>query len=70
LNRGRGIHVFNDLPTLHRLIREYCVGKDEESWKKKTRKFMEEKEDPEGDPDAVEQDIVESPLKKRASPQK
>ena len=31
---------------------------------------MEEKEDPEGDPDAVEQDIVESPLKKRASPQK
>ena len=35
LNRGRGIHVFNDLPTLHKLIKEYCSGKDEEGWKKK-----------------------------------
>lgn len=35
LNRGRGIHVFSDLPTLHKLIKEYCLGKDEESWKKK-----------------------------------
>jgi hypothetical protein len=24
LNRGRGIHVFRDLETLHKLIREYC----------------------------------------------
>ena len=30
LNRGRGIHVFRELTTLHKLIREYCVGKDEE----------------------------------------
>lgn len=30
LNRGRGIHVFRDLDTLHKLIREYCQGKDEE----------------------------------------
>ena len=37
LNRGRGIHVFNDLSTLHKLIREYCIGKDEESWKKKSK---------------------------------
>lgn len=37
LNRGRGIHVFRDLPTLHKLIKEYCVGKDEESWKKKSK---------------------------------
>ena len=37
LNRGRGIHVFNDLNTLHKLIKEYCVGKDEESWKKKSK---------------------------------
>lgn len=42
LNRGRGIHVFNDLGTLHKLIREYCIGKDEESWKKKS-KIMTEK---------------------------
>lgn len=39
LNRGRGIHVFNDLPTLHRLIREYCLGKDEEGWKKKDQEL-------------------------------
>ena len=37
LNRGRGIHVFRDLPTLHKLIKEYCIGKDEESWKKKSK---------------------------------
>jgi hypothetical protein len=30
LNRGRGIHVFRDLDSLHKLIREYCQGKDEE----------------------------------------
>lgn len=30
LNRGRGIHVFRDLDTMHKLIREYCQGKDEE----------------------------------------
>jgi hypothetical protein len=42
LNRGRGIHVFNDLPTLHRLIKEYCIGKDEESWKKKTQGKVDE----------------------------
>lgn len=42
LNRGRGIHVFNDVATLHKLMREYCIGKDEESWKKKS-KIMTEK---------------------------
>lgn len=30
LNRGRGIHVFRDLETLHKLVKEYCQGKDEE----------------------------------------
>ena len=35
LNRGRGIHVFRDLATLHKLIKEYCSGKDEEILKKK-----------------------------------
>ena len=30
LNRGRGIHVFRDLETMHKLIKEYCQGKDEE----------------------------------------
>lgn len=31
LNRGRGIHVFNDLDTLHGLIKQYCIGKEEVS---------------------------------------
>jgi predicted transcriptional regulator len=37
LNRGRGIHVFRDLNTLHKLIKEYCQGKDEENIKKKNK---------------------------------
>ncbi len=31
LNRGRGIHVFRDLESMHKLIKEYCKGKDEET---------------------------------------
>lgn len=34
LNRGRGIHVFHDLETLNKLIKQYCVGKEEVSKKK------------------------------------
>jgi hypothetical protein len=43
MNRGRGIHVFNDLPTLHKLIKEYCLGKEEESLKKKSKNEKGEK---------------------------
>jgi len=35
LNRGRGIHVFNDLDTLHKLIKQYCIGKEEVTKKQK-----------------------------------
>ena len=49
LNRGRGIHVFNDLNTLHKLIKEYCVGKDEESWKKKSKVMTEKQQRAEED---------------------
>ena len=35
LNRGRGIHVFRDLDTLHKLIKQYCIGKEEVTAKKK-----------------------------------
>jgi hypothetical protein len=37
LNRGRGIHIFKDLQTLNKLIKEYCQGKDEEILKKKPK---------------------------------
>lgn len=54
LNRGRGIHVFKDLPTLHKLIKEYCIGKDEESWKKKNKAFEKASADkaPDDSPEA------------------
>ena len=35
LNRGRGIHVFRDIETLHKLIKQYCVGKEELNMKKR-----------------------------------
>lgn len=37
LNRGRGIHVFRDLDTLNKLIKQYCVGKEEVSKKKESQ---------------------------------
>lgn len=35
LNRGRGIHVFNDLETLHKLIKQYCQGREQDTLKTK-----------------------------------
>ena len=37
LNRGRGIHVFRDLDTLNKLIKQYCIGKEEVSKKKESQ---------------------------------
>jgi len=34
LNRGRGIHVFRDLETLQKLIKQYCSGRELDSLKK------------------------------------
>ena len=34
LNRGRGIHVFRDIETLNKLIKQYCSGKEEVSKRK------------------------------------
>jgi hypothetical protein len=38
LNRGRGIHVFRDIDTLHKLIKQYCQGKELDNFKKSQRK--------------------------------
>lgn len=38
LNRGRGIHVFRDLETLHRLIKQYSTGKEVEQSHLKKKK--------------------------------
>jgi len=51
LNRGRGIHVFRDLDTLHKLIREYCQGKDEE-----VKVAPKKKCDEEGSPENGQED--------------
>lgn len=37
LNRGRGIHVFRDLETLNKLIKQYCTGRESESPEKKKK---------------------------------
>lgn len=46
LNRGRGIHVFNSLEELKKLIKEYCVGKEMTSPTKKPGKEKEEDSTP------------------------
>ncbi len=51
LNRGRGIHVFRDIETLHKLIKQYCIGKEEAS--KKKDKDSQPKENPEKDANAA-----------------
>lgn len=37
LNRGRGIHVFRDLDSLHKLIKQYCSGKTLDNSKQKNK---------------------------------
>lgn len=38
LNRGRGIHVFRDIETLHKLIKQYCQGKELDTFRNTKRK--------------------------------
>jgi len=45
LNRGRGIHVFRDVDTLHKLIKQYCIGKEEVTKKKEQPKENPEKQE-------------------------
>jgi hypothetical protein len=52
LNRGRGIHVFRDLDTLHKLIKEYCQGKDEEVKVRKTEAEAQPKKEEESPEEA------------------
>lgn len=48
LNRGRGIHVFRDLKSLHKLIIKYCTGVEaDEPARKKAKKTKEAQEEPE-----------------------
>ena len=75
MNRGRGIHVFRDLETLHKLIREYCQGKDEEVKVAPPKKKCGEEDggSPEADPEAgTNPDGTDElqPVKKTASPSK
>ncbi len=44
MNCGRGIHVFRDLDSLHRLIKQYCLGK--QSPKKPAREQAKSPADP------------------------
>jgi len=37
LNRGRGIHVFRDLESLHKLIKQYCNGRTLDNYKARNK---------------------------------
>ena len=37
--------MFNDLQTLHKLIKEYCQGKDEENLKKKSKLLIQDEKE-------------------------
>jgi len=62
LNRGRGIHVFNDLDTLNKLIKQYCSGKEEGPRKKDAPQPKDSTEKPDGDPDATNLDQSTTPM--------
>jgi hypothetical protein len=51
--------VFRDLNTLHKLIKEYTIGKDEESWKKRSNKGQEDPKTAEGDPSLKMDEVQE-----------
>lgn len=44
LNRGRGIHVFNSLVTLEKLMSDYTEGFEERTLKKQEKKEENESE--------------------------
>lgn len=50
--------MFNDLNSLHKLIKEYCLGKEEENFKKK---YNQEKEENKEEMPPEEADIDEKP---------
>ncbi len=73
LNRGRGIHVFRDLDTLHKLIREYCQGKDEEVKVAPPKKKCGGDEEPSPEAvvdDAAAEDDIQPVKKQQSSPSK
>jgi len=53
--------VFNDLPTLHKLVKEYCIGKEEEGWKKKDKDKNKPEEEKDNSPgvEAIEEEEKE-----------
>lgn len=65
LNRGRGIHVFRDLDTLSKLIKQYCSGRELDVLEKKQTK-KEYETDKQDELSASE----ETPSKKHFSPSK
>lgn len=64
LNRGRGIHVFNNLESLHKLIKQYCEGHELDSVKKP--KKISQQTDTEDQAEENKQG-PNSPLKKSVS---
>lgn len=53
LNRGRGIHVFRDMDSLIKLIKQYCSGKEEVNIKRK--QTTKEAEETKGNEEQIDQ---------------
>lgn len=49
LNRGRGIHVFRDLETLNHLIKQYCTGKQLDTFKCKPEEAQKDEDEQSGE---------------------
>jgi len=61
------------LTTLHKLIKEYCIGKEEETWKKKTKNNDDTKELDNEDDDAAgsqDGDVGQTASPEKKSPSK
>ena len=67
LNRGRGIHIFRDLETLHRLIRQYSQGNvvEQAHTKKEDRTPQTEKQANGGETTEQEEQKITAPATKR-----
>jgi hypothetical protein len=68
LNRGRGIHIFRDLDSLQKLIKQYCSGKTVDNFKKKEK--PSEPVEPVEPAQESTDDATEQPLPEAASPTK
>lgn len=62
LNRGRGIHVFRDLDTLHKLIKQYCSGRELKKFNKQQKNDLLNNPLPQQPPQSPAEGIISGAL--------